>query len=98
MVESVVGCKWSMHVLACVRRGVNRPGAIERSAPGLTGKVLSERLDKLVRFGILAKTTYAEVPPRVEYAFTPLGEKFLGIIDEVERVQRSINDAATDTR
>lgn len=90
MVESIVGCKWSLHVLACIRRGVNRPGAIERSTPGLSAKVLAERLDKLVRFGIAVKRSFPEVPPRVEYTLTPFGERFAAIIDEVERLQRDI--------
>lgn len=98
MVESIVGCKWSIHVLACVRRGVNRPGAIERSAPGLTAKVLSERLDKMLRFGILEKQSFPEVPPRVEYRFTPFGERFLTIIDEVERLQSSLQPPDTSIR
>jgi DNA-binding HxlR family transcriptional regulator len=90
MVESVVGCKWSLHVLACVRRGVNRPGAIERSIEGLSAKVLSERLDKMVRFGILTKAQYPEVPPRVEYALTPFGERFAEILDGVEQLEREV--------
>jgi DNA-binding HxlR family transcriptional regulator len=95
MVESIIGCKWSLHVLACVRKGVCRPGAIERAAPGLTAKVLSERLDKMLRFGILEKQNFPEVPPRVEYRFTPFGERFLRVIDEVQRLQDSL---AADTR
>lgn len=91
MVESIVGCKWSLHVLAQIRKGVNRPGAIERSAEGLSAKVLGERLDKLVRFGIAERHAFAEVPPRVEYHLTPLGERFAGIIDQVEELQRQIN-------
>lgn len=90
MVESIVGCKWSLHVLACVRKGVNRPGAIERSAEGLSAKVLSERLDKFIRFGIFEKRSYPEIPPRVEYSLTPFGEKFVRIIDEVERLQNEL--------
>jgi len=91
MVESIVGCKWSLHVLSCVRRGINRPGAIERSAEGLSAKVLSERLDKFIRFGIFEKRSFPEIPPRVEYSLTPFGEKFVGIIDEVERLQRELS-------
>ncbi|HLP84023.1 MAG TPA: helix-turn-helix domain-containing protein [Phycisphaerales bacterium] len=90
MVESIVGCKWSLHVLACVRKGVNRPGAIERSAEGLSAKVLSERLDKFIRFGIFDKRSFPEIPPRVEYSLTPFGEKFVRIIDEVERLQNEL--------
>ncbi len=90
MVESIVGCKWSLHVLACVRKGINRPGAIERSAEGLSAKVLSERLDKFIRFGIFEKRSFPEIPPRVEYSLTPFGEKFVRIIDEVERLQNEL--------
>ncbi len=92
MVESIIGCKWSLHVLAQIRSGVNRPGVLARSAPGLTTKVLSERLDKMLRFGIIARHAYPEVPPRVEYTLTPFGERFAEILDAVERLK---HDAAT---
>jgi DNA-binding HxlR family transcriptional regulator len=90
MVEDIVGCKWSLAVLGAVRGGVVRPGAIEHAIDGLSKKVLAERLAKLVRFGILAKTSYAERPPRVEYALTPFGEKFCGLLDGVDALQREI--------
>lgn len=90
MVEDIVGCKWSLTVLALVRDGVNRPGAMEHAVPGLSAKVLNERLRKLQRFGILAKTSYPEVPPRVEYALTPFGRKFVGVLDEVETLEREL--------
>lgn len=90
MVEDIVGCKWSLAVLGAVRSGVVRPGAIEHAIDGLSKKVLNERLAKLVRFGILAKTSYAELPPRVEYALTPFGEKFCGLLDGIDALQREI--------
>lgn len=88
MVEDIVGCKWSLAVLGLVRRGVNRPGAMEHSLDGLTAKVLNERLRKLVRFGILEKRSYAEVPPRVEYRLTAFGRRFSGILDQIETLQQ----------
>lgn len=88
--ESCLGCKWTLHVLGQIRRGVNRPGALERTAEGLTAKVLNERLTKLVRFGILEKMSYAEVPPRVEYAFTPFGRRFLDVLDQIDRLRREV--------
>lgn len=97
ILESILGCKWSLHVLACVRKGINRPGAMERAVPGLTAKVLSERLDKMLRFGILDKHSFPEVPPRVEYSFTSFGERFLTLIDEVERLQRTLETTAPST-
>ena len=89
--EQRVGCKWTLHVLSQIRQGVNRPGQLERTADGLTTKVLNERLVKLVRFGILEKNTYPEVPPRVEYEFTPFGRRFVEIIDQVEKLQQEFD-------
>lgn len=87
MFETCIGCKWTLHVLGHVRNGVNRPGAIERATPGLTAKVLSERLVKLVAFGVLAKHSYPEIPPRVEYTLTPFGERFVAILDQIEALR-----------
>ena len=94
MVEAIVGCKWSLHVLAQVRAGVHRPGALARSAPGLTRKVLGERLDKMVRFGIFERRSFAQAPPKVEYHLTPLGARFVRLIDEVDRLQRELVSSA----
>jgi DNA-binding HxlR family transcriptional regulator len=93
MVEDIVGCKWSLAVLELVRRGVHRPGAMEHSIEGLTAKVLNERLRKLVRYGILEKTAYPEIPPRVEYTLTAFGEKFTGILDQIARLQQELESA-----
>lgn len=96
IVEDVVGCKWSLAVLARVREGVQRPGALEHSLPGLSTKVLNERLRKLVRYGILQRTAYAEIPPRVEYSMTPFGRRFARLLDDIEALQRDI-DSLRDT-
>ena len=88
MVERIVGCKWSLHVLDCVRRGILRPGAIQRAVPGLSAKVLNERLRRLVAFGVLERQIFAEVPPRVEYRLTPFGERFLDILDRIAALER----------
>ena len=90
MVEDIVGCKWSLAVIGAVRRGVCRPGALEHSIDGLSKKVLNERLAKLVRYGILDKHSYVETPPRVEYRITPFGEKFCGLLDGIEALQREL--------
>ena len=91
MVEEIVGCKWSLAVLDAVRGGVCRPGAMEHSIDGVSKKVLNERLSKLVRFGVLAKHAYPEVPPRVEYRFTPFGEKFCAVLDGIDALQRELD-------
>ncbi|MDH4172821.1 MAG: helix-turn-helix transcriptional regulator [Betaproteobacteria bacterium] len=96
MVEDVVGCKWSLAVLRSVRRGVRRPGALEHAIDGISKKVLNERLRKLMRFGILEKRSYAELPPRVEYSLTGFGEQFSGLIDGVDRLQDALEQDGRD--
>ena len=85
MVENIIRCKWSLSVLALIRQGINRPGAMERSVEGLTTKVLNERLRKLVNFGILEKTIFPEIPPRVEYSLTDLGRSLAPVLQAMER-------------
>jgi DNA-binding HxlR family transcriptional regulator len=91
MVEDIVGCKWSLAVLGAVRGGVCRPGAMGHAIAGLSKKVLNERLSKLVRFGILERHAFAELPPRVEYRLTPFGDKFCGVLDGIDRLQGEID-------
>jgi DNA-binding HxlR family transcriptional regulator len=88
MVEDIVGCKWSLTVLALVKNGVHRPGAMEHATGGLSAKVLNERLRKLMRYGILEKRAFDELPPRVEYHFTRFGLRFGQIIEDIERLER----------
>ncbi len=90
MVENIVGCKWSVAVLGLVRKGVHRPGAMEHAIDGLTDKVLNERLRKLVRYGILDKVSYAELPPRVEYRLTEFGARFASILDQIDALQNDL--------
>ncbi len=92
MVEDVIGCKWSLSVLQLIRQGVNRPGAMERSIEGLTTKVLNERLRKLVRFGVLRRKVYAEVPPRVEYGLTDFGCRFVEVLDAIESLEGELRE------
>jgi len=96
MVESVVGCKWSVHVLLQIRAGINRPGVLVRSMPGLTTKVLNERLVKLQKLGILTRQSWPEIPPRVEYCLTPFGARFMVIVDAVSALQRELDEGRAE--
>lgn len=91
MVENIIRCKWSLTVIELIKQGVNRPGAMERAVEGLTTKVLNERLRKLVNFGIVEKTIYAEIPPKVEYNLTDFGKKFIKLLDEIEALEREFS-------
>lgn len=93
MVESIVGCKWSVQLLRLCAEGHRRPSAFLRACPSLSAKVMNERLRKMTRFGILERTVYGDKPPvEVEYRFTPFGLRFMGILDEVRRLQESVDE------
>lgn len=100
--EDVVGCKWSVSVLQAVAAGVTRPGALERYIAGISTKVLSERLRKLSAYGVLSKQVYAEVPPRTEYALSPIGQKLVHIIEQLKGLDEDIRlagpSAPADTK
>jgi DNA-binding HxlR family transcriptional regulator len=96
IIEDVVGCKWSLAVLGCIRSGTTRPGAIRRALPGLSTKVMNERLAKMLRFGLLERRSYAESRPRVEYSLTPVGLRLAAILDEIETLQADIDGRASN--
>ncbi len=90
MVETIVGCKWSLTVYQLLANDINRPGAMMRSVEGLSTKVLNQCLRKNVEFGILNKVAYPEIPPRVEYQVTEFGQKFMVIMDSLQKLQEEI--------
>jgi DNA-binding HxlR family transcriptional regulator len=89
-VEAVFGCKWSIRILTLIRRGVCRPGEIERSLPGLTTKVQHYYFRRMVALGVLRREVHAEVPPRVEYRLTPFGERLVPLLEQIERFQNEL--------
>lgn len=95
IVEDLVGCKWTLHVLQQVRAGVHRPGQLVRTTEGLTRKVLYERLAKLVRYDVLERVAYPEIPPRVEYRLTPFGVRLNTVLDAIDALQHDV-DASPD--
>lgn len=68
-----VGDKWSLLVVAVVEAGPLRYTDLQRQVPGISQRMLTRTLAQLHQDGLITRTAYAEVPPRVEYAITPLG-------------------------
>jgi DNA-binding HxlR family transcriptional regulator len=90
VVEAVFGCKWSLRILGLIRRGVCRPGAIERELTGLTPKVRNYYFRRMIELGILERVVYPAVPPHVEYQLTQFGLRFMPILDSIEVLQREL--------
>ncbi len=93
MVETIVGCKWSLTVYNLLNNNINRLGEMVRSVEGLTTKVLNTCLKRNIEFGILDRETFNETPPRVEYKVTVFGQKFIKILTELEKLQLDIDES-----
>lgn len=79
-----------------MREGVTRPGAMRRALPGLTQKVQTACLQKMTRFGLLTRTAFGEVPPRVEYSLTALGAEYTGLLDTMQVLQKRVRHDTSD--
>lgn len=67
-----VGDKWSMLIIAVLEDGPLRYTDLQRQIPGISQRMLTHTLRQLQEDGLVTRTAYAEVPPRVEYALAPL--------------------------
>ncbi len=79
----IVCGKWTLLVIRDLADGVSRFCELERSLEGISPRTLSLRLRALEEEGILARQTYPEVPPRVEYALTEKGRALIPIIESM---------------
>ncbi len=69
----VIGGRWKALILWHLRDGEHRTGALRRRIPNISEKMLIQQLRQLEAAGVVERTIYREVPPRVEYALTERG-------------------------
>lgn len=86
----VIWGKWKIPLLYALSHGVNRFGALERYFDNISKQMLTKELRELEADGIISRKIYAEIPPRVEYSITPLGETLFPIIDAMSAWGKSI--------
>ena len=79
----IVCGKWTLLVIRDLAEGTARFCELERSLEGISPRTLSLRLRALEEEGVLERTTFPEVPPRVEYALTDKGRALVPIIDSM---------------
>ena len=80
---AIMGNRWTPLIVRDLANGERRFSELERSLGGISPKTLSERLKRLEEFGVIERTCFAEVPPRVEYALTPRGQALLPVIESM---------------
>ena len=81
----IIGSKWKLLILRNLLARPWRFNELKRSLGGVSQKVLTDALRALEADGIVIRTAYPEVPPRVEYALTELGETLRPILKTMER-------------
>ena len=78
---TLIGDKWKVLILRDLLPGKKRFGELKKSIGSVSQKVLTQQLRAMEEDGLVHREVYAEVPPRVEYSLTELGESLKPILD-----------------
>jgi DNA-binding HxlR family transcriptional regulator len=97
-VMELFNVKWTTMVLESLdlHGGMCRTGELARSLPGCSKKMLTQTLREMETQGLLARKVYPVVPPRVEYSLTPLGKRFVELLDLLYGWAKKNADAVND--
>ena len=95
----LIGDKWKVLILRDLMPGTKRFGELKKSIGSVSQKVLTAQLRDMEASGLVTRTVYAEVPPRVEYSLTDLGKSLKPILDSMwnwgEQYKRSALDRSS---
>jgi DNA-binding HxlR family transcriptional regulator len=95
-VLDVIGSKWTVLIIPALIDRPLRFGELRRRLDGITQKSLTQALRQLERDGFVSRTQYPTIPPRVEYALTPLGCRAANLLNSIrEWAQDNLVDVLT---
>lgn len=92
---NILSGRWKLSILWHLMRGTLRFNELQRLLPGITQKTLTQQLRELEQDGILLRKIYPEVPPRVEYNLTELGESIKPILNSMCQWGKEYQNAVT---
>ena len=81
--QRLIQGKWAILILHYLSEGPLRFNALQRKMPKMTHATLSNQLKQLEAEGLIARTVYGDIPPRVEYSLTELGRAFGPVLDSI---------------
>lgn len=98
----IIGNKWTLLIIAALAAGPMRTGDLQRRVGEISSKMLAQTVKTLEAHGLVERRDYHEVPPRVDYRLTPLGESLRAVVGELDRwvVQNfwNVSEACTKTK
>ena len=83
--QQVLQVKWAILIMHYLSDGTLRFNELLRMMPNMTHATLSKQLKKLESDGLIIRKEYPQVPPKVEYSLSEIGEKFLPVLDSLEQ-------------
>ncbi|MDE6697900.1 MAG: helix-turn-helix transcriptional regulator [Lachnospiraceae bacterium] len=92
----LIGNKWKLLIIRNLRVRPWRFNELMKNLDGISQKVLTDSLRSMEADGLITRTVYAEVPPRVEYALSELGETMHPILDAMEAWGNSYKSMKSD--
>ena len=75
--------RWKVNILWNINNGINRYGILKKGIPGISEKMLTQRLRDMEGEGLIIRKDFKELPPHVEYYLTEAGKKLTPILDEL---------------
>ncbi len=84
-VLSLLAEKWALLIIHALSERTYRTAELRRRIGGISEKMLIQSLRRLEQHGLVARQSYPEVPPRVEYSLTPLGFSLSSVVRELDR-------------
>lgn len=82
--QQVLSGKWALLVLHYLSQNTLRFGELQRAMPEMTQATLSKQLKSMEESGLVVRTAYNQIPPKVEYSLSEMGRAFLPVLDALE--------------
>lgn len=94
---TVLGGRWKLVILKYLLEGTHRFGQLKRALPDITARMLTRQLRELEEDGLVQRTVYAEVPPKVEYSVTAVGKSLAPIAQQLQQWGSWYRDSLRET-
>jgi len=83
--QKILSGKWALILLHFLSEDTLRFNEIQRKLPEITQSTLTKQLRSLEDYGMVIRTVYSQIPPKVEYSLSPMGEDFIIVLDSLKK-------------